>query len=69
MIVSFDSNEELYFSWYLETLKDNNLINHWEKVTDSINICDNKTYTFNGKPNPLIRELIYTSDFKIVRNN
>ena len=32
MDIKYDSNEELYFSWYLETLLENNLIDSWEKV-------------------------------------
>jgi hypothetical protein len=31
----FDSKEELHFSWYLETLKQWNYINHWYKCEDS----------------------------------
>jgi len=28
---NFDSNEELYFSWYLDQLKDKGYVNHWER--------------------------------------
>ena len=69
MDIKYDSNEELYFSWYLETLLENNLIDSWEKVTTSIQICDKKTFNFNNKSNHLLRDLSYTPDFKIVWNN
>ena len=68
MEIKFDSNEELYFSWYLDVLLENNLINSWERVTNCVTLCDKKTFLFNGKDNHLIRELTYTPDFKIVWN-
>ena len=68
MNISYDSKEELYFSWYLDTLLENNLIVSWEKITTSMLICDKKTFAFNGKPNHLLRDLSYTPDFKIVWN-
>ena len=36
----FDSKEELYFSWYLEVLRNWNFIRSWEKIEESYKLTE-----------------------------
>lgn len=66
----FDSNEELYFSWWLDELKEKEFILSYEIQPQSfellppvsyINITEKKL-----KDKSLLRNLSYTPDFKII---
>lgn len=39
----YDSNEEMYFEWWLAELKDNNIVNHYTRDTTIYVLSDNVT--------------------------
>lgn len=71
---NFDSKEELYFSWYLEVLRNWNFIEKWEKVKEPY-ILTNGLYIKYTKPmkrvedkiieQKLLSSRVYTPDFII----
>ena len=70
----FDSKEELYFSWYLEVLRNWNFIDSWEKVETPYQLTEDLTIEY-VKPmkrvedkvltQTLLSGRVYTPDFKI----
>ena len=76
-MINFDSNEEKYFSWYLEELKGRGYINRWEKIETSYELTDGLSHTYIKKmkkvnDKELIQTILapssYTPDFKIYWN-
>lgn len=72
---NFDSKEELYFSWYLEVLRNWNFIRWWEKNTLSYQLTKDvvRTYIRPMKrvedkiiSKTLFSGRVYTPDFKVI---
>jgi len=73
LIMEFDSNEEKYFSWYLDELKEAGFVEKYEAQPESYVLAEPVSYSYNkylktkvkhiGKA--LIQKHIYTADFKI----
>ena len=69
----YKSKEELYFSWFLDELKDNGYISHYEYECKSYNLSFKATYTeekqLKTKTKTVSKHLlaghVYTPDFKI----
>lgn len=70
----FDSAEEKYFSWYLDELKDTGYIENYEAQPESYVLSEPAFYNHAKQlktktkliVKKLIREHIYTADFRIV---
>lgn len=70
----FDSKEELYFSWYLDELKDAGYIEKYESQPESYVLSAPLFYEYDKhlktKTKTIVKKLmqehIYTADFKIV---
>jgi hypothetical protein len=72
--MEFDSKEELYFSWYLEVLRNWNFVESWEKVEEPYKLTDDLVINYL-KPMKRVKDKIltqtlfsgreYTPDFKI----
>jgi hypothetical protein len=71
---NFDSNEELYFSWYLDELKDKGYVNAWEKVETSYTLTPGLQHEYIKKmvrvsnkilQQTILKPSVYTPDFKI----
>lgn len=71
---NFDSKEELYFSWYLEVLRNWNFIRSWDKIETPYQLTEDLTIEYL-KPMKRVKDKIlsqkllsgrvYTPDFKI----
>lgn len=64
----FKSDEELYFSWWLDELKENCIIIRWEYEYSSYPLSPCVKQIVNGKTKTLLQEHSYTPDFHIVWN-
>ena len=72
--MEFDSKEELYFSWYLEVLRNWNFIESWEKIEEPFQLTSDLTIEYI-KPmkrvedkvltQTLLSGRVYTPDFKV----
>lgn len=72
--MEFDSKEELYFSWYLEVLRNWNFIEYWEKIDEPFQLTSDLTIKYI-KPmkrvedkiltQTLLSKRVYTPDFKV----
>ena len=70
----FDSKEELYFSWYLEVLRNWNFIRSWEKIEEPYKLTEDLAIEYI-KPMKRVKDKVlkqvlfkgrvYTPDFKI----
>jgi hypothetical protein len=71
-----DSEEELFFCYWLEELKENGFIDSFERVTDSMSVYEPFYYEYYKKTKKgpklakkiLTRKLTYTADFQIKWN-
>lgn len=70
----FDSNEELYFSWYLEELRENGFIRAWAKNNEAFTLTDPYVHEYvvpmkrvsdKVKDQIILRGSEYTHDFDI----
>lgn len=69
----FRSNEELYFSWWLDELKEAGYINYWEYEPESFTLIDSVRYSWwkqlktkeKHMESTLLNDLCYTPDFFI----
>lgn len=75
--MKFHSNEEKYFSWYLEELKGRRYIDNWEKIEVSYELTDGLSHTYLKKmkrveDKEMVQTILspssYTPDFKIYWN-
>jgi hypothetical protein len=64
-MLKFDSNEEEWFSWYLEELQEHKLISNWNYNTKEIELTKERTFLYNNKEYHLLRNMVYTYDFDI----
>lgn len=70
----FDSSEELYFSWYLEELKNAGYIIEYYREVEPFDLLQPVVFKWNKKLKTkekemefnILREHIYTPDFKII---
>ena len=76
-MIHFDSNEEKYFSWYLEELKERKYIDNWKKIEIAYELTDGLSHTYIKKMKKiedveLMQTILspssYTPDFKIFWN-
>ena len=63
MVETYDSNEELHFSWYLEELLENKLISEWNYNKKPLEVTNKQLFTHNDKEYNLLRNMEYTYDF------
>ena len=71
--MNYDSQEELYFSWYLDELKEVGYIENYEAQPESYVLSEPAFYEYDKRlktktktvVKKLIREHIYTADFRI----
>ena len=56
---NFDSKEELYFSWYLDELKRQRYINHWQRNETSYNLFGGLVHSYI-KPMKRVEDKILT---------
>jgi len=76
-MMKFNSNEELYFSWFLDDLIKHGIINRYLYESNSFILSGRKSYTYNKqlvtKVKPirlsLLDEHIYTPDFLVEWND
>lgn len=64
--ISFDSNEEVQFYFWLSELRDKGICS-FERTTESVEICP-PLKVVKGKNVSILRNLSYTPDFKITWN-
>lgn len=64
----FKSDEELYFSWWLDELKEKCIIIRWEYEYLSYLLSPCVKQLVNGKSKTLLQEHSYTPDFHIIWN-
>jgi len=72
-MLEFDSNEEIYFSWYLDELLKSGFIRKWKLHPITFELSDKKTYAWNEqlktkvkiKEQTLFQPHNYTPDFLI----
>ena len=68
--MEYKSKEELYFSWYLDELKEIGYIQEYEYEPESLSLSESISIKTKGKKKSrlLLRESSYSYDFRITWN-